>query len=425
MFWLSAAALAAVALLLMLRPLLGTRSAAIGAQAALLREQLEVLKASHAAGMISDADFAVRKQALSDAVLALVDQPATAPRPRSASVAALILLVGLPIAMVLLYRQVGNPNAIAFDGRSAPPTNAAPVDPAAAPEASATPGEGAPELAAAAEKLAAKLRDNPDDGEGWVLLGRTYRATEQFVPAKDAFERALKLVPETADLLAEYAEVLGLAVEPRSLAGEPEKLLDRALILDPAHQRALWLKGFARKQAGDAAGAETVWSQLLGQLQPGTPVHAAVTEQINEARTSLGKPALAVADVPAPPPGETTSPAADVAGIAVRVTLAPALAEKVKPGAVLFVFARAESGPPMPLAIQRLPAGNFPVELQLDASMGMLPEMSLDKFERVIIGARISMSGNAQAQAGDLEGFSAGLEWRTAGGVEIAIDKVH
>lgn len=430
MFWFSAAALVAVALLLMLRPLLGTRTAAIGAQATLLREQLEVLKTSHAAGMISDADFAMRKQTLSDAVLALVDRPASAPRPRSATVAAMILLVGLPIAMVLLYRQVGNPNAIAFNGRSEAPTNAASADPATAP-ATAPNGEGAPDLAAAAETLAAKLRDNPDDGEGWVLLARTYRATEQFAPAKDAFERALKLVPESADLLAEYAEVLGLAIEPRSLAGEPEKLLDRALVLDPVHQRALWLKGFARKQAGDAVAAETVWNTLLGQLQPGTPVHTAVTEQINEARASLGKPALAVAPMPAPEASAApTQPdpvpaAADGPGIAVRVTLAPALAGQVKPGAVLFVFARAETGPPMPLAIQRLPAGNFPVELRLDPSMGMMPEMSLDKFERVIIGARISMSGNAQAQAGDLEGFSPGLDWRAAGGVEIAIDKVH
>lgn len=425
-FWLMTAVLTALALALMLWPLLRpSRSGAIAAQASGLREQLEVLKSSHASGLISDADFTVRKQALSDAVLALVDRPVSTPTPRAVSVLALILLVTLPLALVLLYRQVGNPNALGFAGRGTEP-------PAAGAQPDALP-ENAPDLAAAAETLAAKLRDNPEDGEGWVLLGRTYRATEQFTPARAAFERALKLVPENADLLAEYAEVLGLASEPRSLAGEPEARLDRALVLDPTHQRALWLKGFARKQAGDGAAAEDYWNRLLAQIEPGSSVQTAVIDQINQARASQGKEPVAGAAAAAPPAptadNAVAAPAAEVTApsgaIAVQVDLAPELASKVAPGAVLFVFARAENGPPMPLAIQRLATGAFPVAVSLDASMGMLPNMSLNQFERVVIGARISMSGNAQAQAGDLETFSAGIEWRSAGRVDLTIDKVH
>ncbi len=277
------------------------------------------------------------------------------------------------------------------------------------------------------------MRANPEDGEGWALLGRTYRAIDQFAPARAAFEEALKRLPESADLLAESAEALGLASEPRSLVGEPEKRLDRALALDPENQRALWLKGFARKQAGDAAGAETLWQHVLSQVDPANPVNAELVGQINEVRAAQGKPALdtpapvAAAETPTAPAAPETSaaPPATGAGITVRVDLAPALAPKLTPGAVLFVYARAESGPPMPLAIQRLPATGFPLEVKLDASMGMLPSMSLAQFERVVVGARISFSGNAQAQTGDLETLSAGMEWRKAGTVELVIDKVH
>ncbi len=441
-FWILSGLLAAIALALLLWPLLRRSGGGnIGAQASNLRQQLEALKSTHAAGLISDADFASRRESLSTAALALVDSPALAngPRPRSATVLVLVLLVALPLALVLLYRQVGNPNAIAFSA-AAPVSsaNAATAAPGAEADAEGAPAN-APDLSAAADTLAAKLKDNPQDGDGWVLLARTYRATEQFAQSREAFEKALPLVPESADVLAEYAEVLGLATEPRSLSGEPEKRLDRALALDPNHQRALWLKGFARRQAGDASGAEASWQLLLGQMEPGSSVHGAVLSQLNDARVSQGKEAIeqsapasaaastaaASAAVPVAPESKSATPTTPVEGIAVKVNLSEALKSKVQAGAVLFVFARAENGPPMPLAIARLPVGEFPVELNLDTTMGMLPSMTLSQFERVIVGARISMSGNAQAQAGDLEGFSPGLDWRAAGGVEISIDKVH
>jgi len=445
-FWIFSTLLAASALGLLLFPLFRRDAgAAVAAQAATLRQQLEALKATQAAGLISDSDFAARRQMLSEAALALVDKPSSAaspPRPRSATVIAVVLLISLPIALMLLYQKVGNPNALSF--RSPAPVVVAQAANPAMTGADAA-AENAPDLSAAAESLAAKLRDNPQDGDGWVLLARTYRATDQFGPARDAFEKALPLVEESADVLAEYAEVLGLAVEPRTLAGEPEKRLDRALALEPKHQRALWLKGFARRQAGDASGAEASWQLLLEEMDPTSSVHGAVLSQLNDARANQGKPAIAASSAPgmdasasattpadtAPSPG-TASPSNDpkaasgeTEGIAVKVNLAEALQSKVQAGAVLFVFARAENGPPMPLAIARMPAGEFPVELRLDTSMGMMPTMSLSQFERVVIGARISMTGNAQAQAGDLETLSAGLEWRTAGGVELTIDKVH
>jgi cytochrome c-type biogenesis protein CcmH len=421
-FWMLAALAVLAALATLLWPMLrAPRSGGVAAQTALLREQLDALKSAHAAGLVDEASFKSRQDALSAAALKLIDDPSAA-RPAlsgAAKVTAVLLLLALPIATMMLYERIGTPNAIGFSG-PAPGTAQTESGPAAT---------NAPALSQAAETLAAKLKDNPNDGEGWVLLARTYRATENFAEAAKAYERALSLVPESADLLAEAAESKGLSSEPRTLLGEPLKLIERALQLEPENQNALFLKGLALAQSDDPAGAETTWNKLLGLMNPGTPAHNAVVEQMNIVRARLGKgpiesapAAPAVAETSPPPVPAATG---DAAGIEVSVRLAPELAAQVSPDNVLFVFARAEQGPPAPLAIQRLVAGALPITLKLDENMGMVPGMSLAQFPRVVIGARISKSGDAAAQPGDLEGLSAALDWRAAGKVEVVIDRVR
>lgn len=423
-FWTLAALAVLAALAFLLLPMLrAPRSGAVAAQTALLREQLDALKSAHAAGLVDDASLQARQQALSAAALKLIDTPQSA-RPAlsgAAKVTAVVLLLALPTATMLLYERIGTPNALGFSGPGPGAVTTASGDPAAT---------NAPALTQAAETLAAKLKDNPNDGEGWVLLARTYRATENFAEAARAYDRALSLVPETADLLAEAAESKGLSSEPRTLQGEPLKLIERALQLEPENQNALFLKGLALAQSDDPAGAEAAWDKLLGLMDPGTPAHTAVVEQMNIVRARLGKGPMEVAPA-APAVADTAqqpaAPAAagDAAGIEVNVRLAPELASQVSPDNVLFVFARAEQGPPAPLAIQRLVAGALPITVKLDESMGMIQGMSLAQFPRVVIGARISKSGNAAPQPGDLEGLSAALDWRAAGKVEIVIDRVR
>lgn len=421
-FWSISAVLVLLALLVLLWPLLRRSSDGdIGRQAALLRDQLDALKSAHATGLLTQADFDSRKQALSEAALALVDAPVrqARPLPGVASATAIILLVALPLLTLWLYQQIGNPNAMPFA-----PTGTVATAVSSATSAGAD-AQQAPDLTVAAERLAERLQSNPNDAEGWLLLGRTYRSIERFAQARDAFARASALVPETPDMLSEYAEAMGLAATPRGLAGEPESLLDRALELDPNHQRSLWLKGFALRQSGNADAARGYWERLLTQIEPGTPVADAVQEQLallpadGSAQSSPAAPATASARASA-----VASPASS-GGISIRVGLAPELQGRLSGNEVLFVFARAENGPPMPLAIQRLPARGFPVEVRLDESMGMAPGLSLGQFERVVIGARVSFSGNAQPQPGDLEKISAGLAWRDAAPVDLLIDTVR
>lgn len=412
-FWLISAVLVLLALLVLLWPLLRRNSDGdIGRQAALLRDQLDALKSAHATGLLTQADFDSRKQALSEAALALVDAPArqTRPLPGVASATAIILMVALPLLTVWLYQQIGNPNAMPF----APTATVATAVTAATSAAADT--QQAPDLTVAAERLAERLQSNPNDAEGWLLLGRTYRSIERFAQARDAFARASALVPETPDMLSEYAEAMGLAATPRGLAGEPESLLDRALELDPNHQRSLWLKGFALRQNGNAAAARGYWERLLTQIEPGSDVAGAVQEQLRLLPDSGSEQSAAA---------PASAPSANAAGIFIRVAITPELQGRLSGNEVLFVFARAENGPPMPLAIQRLPARGFPVEVRLDESMGMAPGLSLSQFERVVIGARVSFSGNAQPQPGDLEKISSGLAWRDAAPVELLIDTVR
>lgn len=422
-FWMLAALAVLAALATLLWPMLrAPRSGGVAAQTALLREQLDALKSAHAAGLVDEASFKSRQDALSAAALKLIDDPSAA-RPAlsgAAKVTAVLLLLALPIATMMLYERIGTPNAIGFSGPG----------PGTAQTESGPAATNAPALSQAAETLAAKLKDNPNDGEGWMLLARTYRATENFVEAAKAYDRALSLVPETADLLAEAAESKGLSTEPRTLQGEPLKLIERALQLEPENQNALFLKGLALAQSDDPAGAETTWTKLIGLMDPGSPAHTAVIEQLNIVRARLGKDPLAPTAVApmaagATPPATPPAASADAAGIEVSVRLAPELAAQVSPDNVLFVFARAEQGPPAPLAIQRLVAGALPITLKLDENMGMVPGMSLAQFPRVVIGARISKSGNAAAQPGDLEGLSGALDWRAAGKVEVVIDRVR
>jgi len=426
-FWIVAALLIVAALAMVLWPLLRAPRGA-RAQTALLREQLDALKAAHAAGLVDDTTFAARQQALSAAALALIDAPQASGPSRAAKATALVLLLVLPISTYWLYGKIGTPNALAFTAGNAIAVTAD----------GDTATSNAPDLVKAAETLAAKLRSTPDDGEGWALLARTYRAIDRFPEAHEAYTRARALLPEDPDLLAEAAEAMGLSSNPRSLSGEPEKLVDRAIELNPSNQNALFLKGLARAQADDPVAAEATWEKLLGLMEAGSPAQQAVVEQLNIVRNRLGKgPMDAQAATPAAPIATPAAPVVaapmagnapadpNAAGIEVSIKVAPELADLVQPGDTLFVFARAEAGPPAPLAIQRRPASALPLTLRLDESMGMIAGMSLAQFPKVIIGARLSRSGNAQAQPGDLEGLSAALDWRAAGKVEIVIANVR
>jgi cytochrome c-type biogenesis protein CcmH len=321
------------------------------------------------------------------------------------------------VAAVLLYRGVGDPRGL---------------DPATATSAAAV---DAPALEDATSKLAARLAKDPDDAEGWLLLGRAYKTMQRFPEARDALANANRLAPDEPDTMVEYAESLALASPDRRLAGDALALLDQALAADPSHQRGLWLRGIAMLQDERYGDAVAVWEKLLEQLPPGSDVAQSVVEQIAQARARAGMPALAertdapagAAPAPAPAATPAATPADDVGAtrLVVEIALAPELESRISPGDTLFVFARAPQGPKMPLAIQRIPVPEFPATIVLDDSMGMMPALKLSQAAEVVVGARVSKSGNAAPQSGDLEIISAPLAVATQRTpVKLVIDRI-
>ena len=396
MFWSIAAVMALMALALVLRPLV--RGGAVR------DARFDALERARRDGVLSDAEFAAKRDALG--------APATAPThvPRPLVV---VLSLAIGVGSFGLYRLVGEPRAMV---------------PGSVPSA-------APPMEEVIPALVARLEQAPDDLEGWLLLGRAYKQTMRFAEARDALANAIRIAPESPDAMVEYAESLALAADDRRLGDEAHALLARALALEPEHQRGLWLSGIAALQDERYTDAVSVWERLLIQLPPDSDVAESVREQIAQARASGGMPALAerssltpagVANGPAAPSDATETsapstvagepPAATAPRLVVELTLAPALAARIAPGDTLFVFARAPQGPKMPLAIQRLPVPSFPTTIVLDDSMGMLPALKLSQAEQVVVGARISKSGNAAAQPGDLEVFSEPLSVATQKG---------
>ena len=281
------------------------------------------------------------------------------------------------------------------------------------------------QVLALVESLAKKMEANPDDPKGWILLARSQNALGQWGAAAKAFERAVALVPNDAQLLADYADVQTM-VQEGNFAGKPMELTQRALKVDPKNMKALALAGTAEMRAGNKAQSLKYWERLLAVLPKESDDAAQVASIIKEIKTGpvSGAPsAQATAPVaPAEAAKQPAQPAGKV--VAGEVTVAPALANKIAKGDTLFVFARAASGPKMPLAILRVPAPTqWPFRFELSDAMAMAAGMNLSSFPEVVIDARISKAGTAALQPGDLQGVTAGIR-PPANGLQVQIDKV-
>jgi cytochrome c-type biogenesis protein CcmH len=405
-FWIIAALMTAAALYAVLRPLLRAGNG---------DPRLSALEAAHRAGVLDAQEYASKRAALS------AGDAAPAAPPSRALTLGLALLV--PLATFGIYRQIGDLRALdsTMMAAAAVATHAASTD------------AQAPDMEQAVAGLAAKMAENPDDVEGWVLLGRAYKQMQRFTESRDALAKAIALAPEQPDVMVEYAEALAMAAPERRIEGEPRALLEKALAANPQHQRALWLLGISDAQAGDAAGAVRRWETLLPLLPPDSEVAKSVGEQIAQARAEAGLGADAMPPAqPATTPASTAAvaaaqTAATQAGprLVVRVDVAPELKGRIQPGDTLFVFARMPEGPRMPLAIQRRQADSLPITVTLDDSMGMLPSMKLSSAPQVVVGARISRSGNATPQSGDFQGLSPPLAVAGNDGVvELLISEI-
>lgn len=406
MFFLCAALMLAAALAFVLVPLLRHGRAGGASQPS---RQLRALDEALAAGVI-DADEHARKRA----ALAATAGNAAAPS-RGAFAALLLVALLLPASALLLYRLVGAPQALD------------PANLAAAPAAS---GEAGPDMQQAIAMLAARLEAKPDDVEGWMLLGRAYQTTEQPTQALAAFKRAHEIAPDHPAVAVEYAQALAMARPDHRIEGESRSLLEGVLQADASNQRALWLLGISDYQAQRYDAALARWNTLLPLLEPGSTVAESVKQQIADATALRDGKAAQPGDAAATAASASSTPVAPAAPatgaprLVVEVSLDPKLADGLDPDATLFVFARAANGPPMPLAIERLKASQLPLTVTLDESKGMLPDMKLSMFPQVVVGARVSKSGNAMPSSGDLQVLSAPVDVTHAEPLALVIDEV-
>ena len=417
-----AGAMLAAALAFVLVPLLRHRGAASpdGVSARRLRALDEAL----AAGVVDAGEYAAKRAALATA-------PATDAKPsaraRAPMFAATFVALLLPAAAVVLYRLVGAPQAL-------DPANLVAQAPEGAPSAM--------DMDKAIAGLAARLKEKPDDAQGWALLGRAYQATGRSQESLDALRHAHELAKDDSAVTVEYAQALAVVASGHRIDGEARALLDGVLAKEPDNQRALWLVGIGEYQAGRYDAAIARWNALLPLLEAGSEVADSVKRQIAEAQAKRdGKDggaapmtgrnnsiaASAAPTTAAPRESDFTAAAgaaaADAPKLVVQVSLDPKLADRLDPDAVLFVFARAASGPPMPLAIRRLKASQLPLTVTLDESMGMLPDMKLSTFPQVVVGARVSKSGDAMPQSGDLQTLSAPIDTRRREPLALTIDR--
>jgi len=309
---------------------------------------------------------------------------------RTRRIAGIAVIAGLTLATAMTYLAIGTPAALDSAQREMPRT-----------------------LEDAIAKLEGELQRDPNQVEGWRLLGRAYTAQGNSAKAADALAHAIKLVPDDPDLLAEAAETRALATPERRFDAEGVAMLRRAIELQPMHQRSRWFLGIAQRQASQPAEAARTWEPLLAVVDAAAA--APLRAQIDAARAEAGLPPLPAAAAPAAAPAQ--------GGLKVKVTVAPELAAKIPPNASLFVIARQSGGPPMPVAVEKLAATDFPREVVLDDGDSPMPTMKLSQLDTVDVLARISASGNAMPQSGDLEAKAKPSD--KSGVVELVIDSVR
>lgn len=261
------------------------------------------------------------------------------------------------------------------------------------------------QLEAMTQRLADRLKAAPDDAEGWSMLARSYTAQGKYADALPAYRRVAELRPNDAQALADLADGLAV-VNNRSLEGEPEKLIAQALKVDPANVKALSLAGTVAFNKNQFAAAADLWERAMKAADPASDFGRQLQGAVNEARQRAGLPPLAAAADPAPAQAAPATPAAPGAAVSGRVTLGPAAQGKVSPDDTVFVFARAANGPRMPLAILRKQVRDLPLDFRLDDSLAMSPAAKLSGAAEVVVGARISKSGNATPQPGDWQVLS-------------------
>jgi cytochrome c-type biogenesis protein CcmH len=408
-FWIAALAMLAVALAFVIPPIAVARGSRgpsrADVQRAMYQEQLQELNAQRDAGSLDPESFREAREELDRDFLDQQSNETATPTGTTAyPYRAAIVAVLIPAAATGMYLAAGTPSALLDEA----PQQARPSE---RPHAG---GESAPPIEDMVATLEQRLTREPGDAQGWAMLARSYQVMNRPDDARRVLGQALGHHPDNPALLVNLAEVLATGNGNR-LDGKPMEYVRRALEIQPDFPRALWLAGIHALNQGDPQAAVESWERVLrvAKLEPGA--RAQIEDAIADARQrAAGTPA----------PATATSTAAEAGSVEVTVTLADALVQHIQGNETLFVFARASTGPPMPLAVKRLTSSALPVTVVLDDSSAMAPELRLSQFDPVVVTARISRSGTPTATSGDLQGVSAAVSPGDSPETTVIIDQV-
>ena len=352
-----------------------TQASQAKANAKVYRDQISDLDREHDSGHISDQEWQQSRDELSLRLLedtSAVDDPA-AKTEKPAIWTAVVLAVALPLGSMGLYMWVGQPEALN-------------------PLALKTPDQVDPkDLAKMAQTLAEKLKDKPDNLQGWVMLGRTYRTLENFDAALKAYDSALKLSADD-DLKLERIEIIAMQRQGQ-FEGEPWNVIREILQRDPQHFGALLTAGSASYADGKFADALKYWEQARKPLDANNPDLQGLESAIATVRERLGMP-----------PAKAAPAATSGLNVTGQVNLSASLKSKASPNDVVFIYATPANGDRMPLAIFKTTVSQLPFNFTLDDSTAMAPDRKLSAAGEVMVKVRVTKSGNAMPQSGDLSG---------------------
>ena len=370
------------------------------------KRQLADLEQAHAAGTLSQAQRDTERAGLERRVLDMLLHDSALEAPAAAK-PSWSLLAGLAVLVLLV--AVGG---YAYNRSANLPQG---------DEEGAQGGANQAEVVAMVEQLAERMKQNPNDADGWAMLARSYSVMERNEDAVPAYQKAVALRQDDPDLLVDYADALAVKNQ-QSLQGEPMVLVMRALKLNPDHIKGLALAGSDAFVRQDFALAAKYWGRIEAVGPSDNALVQRLSSSLQEARKLAGLPAQAA------PLGAQTKPQANgaISPVAVggpsvsgTVSLSPELRAQVGPEDTVFIFAKEAPNGRMPLAAERKQVKDLPYKFTLDDSKSMSPQGRLSGATQVVISARISKSGNAIAQSGDLQGQSAAV---SLGAKDLRID---
>ena len=410
-FWLGALLLIAVSLALLLPAFWGryrrNLSVPEDQNIDVAKERLSELKSQLDENLIEQDQYDLQKQELEKTLAIDIDKSSAVEQAVIGDkkiLHVLLIVFFIPVVTFALYFVLGSPEVLFKENMvAAKPVQGQQQQPPHSIEDMLT-------------TLKQKLEQNPDNLKGWMMLGRSYMSLDRFAEAAQVFEKITTRFGEQASMLLAEADALAM-MQSGSMMGKPARLVKKALKMEPNNITALWLAGLASQEGGDDRQAIVYWKRAESSSQLDLSSKQKLQQLIVSAEQRSG---FKSSEIKAPVPEK------QLAGnsVLVKVDIAEQLKQKTKPTDVVFIFARAKSGPKMPLAIVRKQVADLPVEVVLSDKQAMMPNMAISNFDEVVVSARVSFNGQAITQSGDLSANQINVKTNNNVSIGLVIDQV-